>query len=677
MIESDAFFGLNGVTEFKLGNNDVEIRLGEKLIYPIPQEMRMLTFVATETGTFKFSGNSVNYSVDNGVTWIELASDADSPTVPAGGKIMFKATLTPASNKGVGKFSSTGRFTAQGNVMSLLYGDNFIGQTSLSGKDYAFYGLFRNCTGLTSADNISLPATTLASSCYGRMFQYCTSLATAPELPATTLANNCYEFMFHSCSLLTTTPELPATTLANTCYQYMFGGCDSLTTAPSLPATTLASGCYYYMFIGCTSLTNATSLSATTLAYQCYSYMFYNCTSLTTAPVLPATTLTSSCYQNMFRGCTSLTTAPSLPATTLASICYGYMFYGCISLTTAPSLPATTLATNCYQNMFNGCTSLTAAPSLPATTLATNCYQYMFYGCISLTNAPVLPATTLADYCYQYMFYGCTSLTTASLPATTLATGCYTYMFYGCTNLNSITCLATNISASVCTSNWVNGVAASGTFIKDPSMTSWTTGINGIPTGWVVRDYVAPPTLVDLGLPSGTKWADRNIGAGAPEGNGLYFSWGNVEGHEKGSGYDFGTSNDGPYASTPGASLTGHIPVNATYDAARANLGGSWRMPTTYEIMELYYNCTSVWGTLNGVYGRLFTSDINGNSVFFPAAGGYIGTSLNREGAGGSYWSSSLYSQTNAYYLDFNSSDVYPQSYYANRSDGFPVRAVQ
>ena len=183
---------------------------------------------------------------------------------------------------------------------------------------------------------------------------------------------------------------------------------------------------------------------------------------------------------------------------------------------------------------------------------------------------------------------------------------------------------------------------------------------------------------VDLSLPSGTKWADRNIGAGAPEGNGLYFSWGNVDGHEKGSGYDFGTSNDGPYASTPGASLTGNIPVSSTYDAARANLGGSWRMPTTAEFAELFNTgyTTNEWVTQNGVNGRRVTSKINGNSVFFPAAGYYGGTTLNGEGANGFYWSSSLLSQADAYYLHFYSSRVYPQDG-DGRFLGFTVRAVQ
>ena len=124
---------------------------------------------------------------------------------------------------------------------------------------------------------------------------------------------------------------------------------------------------------------------------------------------------------------------------------------------------------------------------------------------------------------------------------------------------------------------------------------------------------------VDLGLPSGLLWATCNVGAKEPWESGLYFSWGNVDGHAKDSGYDFGTSNDGPYASTPGGKLATDIPVDARYDAARANLGGSWRMPTTAEFWELRDNCTNEWTTQNGVNGERFISRINGNSVFFPA----------------------------------------------------------
>ena len=137
------------------------------------------------------------------------------------------------------------------------------------------------------------------------------------------------------------------------------------------------------------------------------------------------------------------------------------MFEGCSSLKTAPALPATTLADYCYYGMFNGCTSLTTAPALPAITLADSCYAYMFLGCTSLTKAPELPATTLKRMCYQSMFNGCTSL-------------------------NYIKCLATDISATDCTYYWVDGVASTGTFVKNPDMTSWPTGVSGIPDGWTV-----------------------------------------------------------------------------------------------------------------------------------------------------------------------------------------------
>jgi len=302
-----------------------------------------LTFVALEDGTFTLTRN-VSYSLDNGETWTSLAANAASPTVTSGSKIMWKGTLTPSSSNGIGKFSATGNFNVQGNAMSLLFGDNFKGQTDLTGKDNAFYQLFRNNKKVINANSLSLSATTLASYCYCDMFYGCTNLTTAPELPAETLVGGCYRSMFQGCTSITTAPALPATTLVNNCYWNMFQDCTSLTTAPELPATTLTSSCYSQMFQGCTSLTTAPELPATTLTDYCYSSMFYGCTSLTTAPELPATTLASSCYSYMFNGCTNLTTAPVLPATTLVNSCYNYMFKGCTNLnyikamfTTAPS----------------------------------------------------------------------------------------------------------------------------------------------------------------------------------------------------------------------------------------------------------------------------------------------------------------------------------------------------
>ena len=242
-------------------------------------------------------------------------------------------------------------YKVYGNIMSLLYGDNFTNQTTLT-DSYSFSYLFSNSNnGLTDTSNLILPATTLT----------------------------------------------------NYCYYNMFSGCKSLTTTPALPATTLVNYCYYNMFLGCTSLITPPALPATTLANYCYYNMFNNCTQLSKAPALPATTLTDYCYYSMFRACTSLTTAPALPATTLAGYCYYNMFIGCSSLTSAPALPATTLAVYCYYAMFRNCTSLTSAPELPATTLTGYCYYSMFAGCTSLMYIKTL-ATDISAINSHYLF---------------------------------------------------------------------------------------------------------------------------------------------------------------------------------------------------------------------------------------------------------------------------------
>ena len=183
----------------------------------------------------------------------------------------------------------------------------------------------------------------------------------------------------------------------------------------------------------------------------------------------------------------------------------------------------------------------------------------------------------------------------------------------------------------------------------------------------------APTGFVDLALPSGLLWCEHNVGASTPYEHGLYFSWGNVEGHAEGSGYDF---SDAVYAETPGAALTGNVPVNGTYDLVRHNMGAPCRLPTVGEFQELNSNCTSEWTDEDGVAGRRFTSRINGNSIFFPASGIYNGTTLDNRGSYGYYWSSSYNSASNAYYLNFNSSNVSPANYYYRRL-GFTARAVQ
>ena len=199
---------------------------GEEHQLPIPPSKMYLTFKAIDSGTFSFS-NSINYSLDDGQNWVSLASNTATPTVSAGSKIMWKASgLTPDLNNGIGTFSSTGQFEVMGNAMSLVSGDSFSEATTVA--NYQFIHLFNGCTGLSSAENLSLPATTLAQYCYSEMFFNCTSITKAPELPALALANGCYDNMFRACSSLTKAPELPATTLTNQCYLMMFYGCTNL-----------------------------------------------------------------------------------------------------------------------------------------------------------------------------------------------------------------------------------------------------------------------------------------------------------------------------------------------------------------------------------------------------------------------------------------------------------------
>ena len=408
-----------------------------------------------------------------------------------------------------------------GNIMSLLYGDAFASQTAFpEGSTYSFACLFHTDSHLVSAENLMLPASSLASGCYYALFAYCsslssptpalpaavleyrcymfmyygcTSLTEASALPATTLANQCYYRMFEECSSLETAPALPATTMFTECYLAMFYGCSSLTMAPELPATTLAELCYYRMFEGCSSLETAPALPATTLARGCYFSLFGGCSSLTTVPDLPATTLADYCYGGMFVNCTSLEAAPALPATTLALACYEYMFGHCYSLAEAPALPATTLADLCYTSMFFECTSLASAPELPATTLAPECYSFMFCQCASLAEAPELPATTMELKCYKGMFDGCTSLTrTPILTAPVLAEESYTGMFRNCTQLQEVICLAIDISATDCVDCWLENVAPTGCFYMAPEMGDWPIDSDsGIPVGWLFDDYDA------------------------------------------------------------------------------------------------------------------------------------------------------------------------------------------
>ena len=220
------------------------------------------------------------------VNWSSIGSTsttAITATIPANGKLYLKATTNGWCRYNRSPYWNTitasGTHNIGGNIMSLLYGDNYL--TEFRVTSYAFRSLFSGNTTLVNAENLLLQASALASDCYAFMFSGCTSLTAAPAtLPATRTAQECYYFMFNNCTALTTAPNISATALAYACFQSMFQGCTALTTAPALPATTLNTTCYGNMFKGCTSLTTAPTLPATTLVEQCYAGMFQGCTNL-------------------------------------------------------------------------------------------------------------------------------------------------------------------------------------------------------------------------------------------------------------------------------------------------------------------------------------------------------------------------------------------------------------
>lgn len=321
-----------------------------------------LTFNIESNGSFYWysrlenSGKTIQYK-KNDEPWVNLTSKSSFygswVNVSAGDVIKLRGNnlYYATSYNDYNTFSgSTCKFSIAGNIMSLIDSTNFATLKTFS-NDNNFRYLFAGCTGLTSAEKLILPVTTLTSYCYSQMFYGCTSLRTAPALPATNLASYCYDTMFNGCSSLVTAPELPAITLVGYCYQGMFGYCTSLVTAPELPAETISQYCYNSMFNGCTSLTTAPLLPALEAHWACYSSMFQGCTSLVIAPELPATTLGYACYSNMFNGCTSLTTAPLIAAPSFygAGNCCFRMFYNCINLNYVKCLSTNLYSTSCTQ----------------------------------------------------------------------------------------------------------------------------------------------------------------------------------------------------------------------------------------------------------------------------------------------------------------------------------------
>ena len=212
----------------------------------IDYALEFFTIEALEEGTVGIgipsSATSLKYRKNNEL-WIET-SEAIQLSVVANDTIQISCVSDSFnSNTCSSPFAISTPFNVKGNIMSLLYGDNFKGQIVLRGKHNTFSFCFYNCTTLQNAENLILPATTLADYCYDCMFSYCTSLTTSPELPATTLADFCYYHMFDGCSKLNYIKMLATDISASNCLSYWVNGVASSGTFVKHPQmTSLPSG---------------------------------------------------------------------------------------------------------------------------------------------------------------------------------------------------------------------------------------------------------------------------------------------------------------------------------------------------------------------------------------------------------------------------------------------------
>lgn len=165
-------------------------------------------------------------------------------------------------------------------------------------------------------------------------------------------------------------------------------------------------------------------------------------------------------------------------------------------------------------------------------------------------------------------------------------------------------------------------------------------------------NFTPAPEAIDLGLPSGTKWANMNIGATAPEDYGYYFAWGETIQRDEidfyWPTYTYYDPNSTDMCIDIGQNISG-----TQYDAATVNWGETWCMPTAEQFQELSDNCSTAVVTINDVTGMMFIGP-NGNSIFLPNCGVGMFTDIMGEGFSGYYWASTLQPWGTAQNLFFN-----------------------
>lgn len=417
-----------------------------------------------------FNGNDVEHLVYNGVeVWTK--TPVDYSVIPMTFQILTDGRINLTQQ---GTSSSTNyqyQYSLNGGSWTTITGGS--GVNVVSGDTLAVRN--NNSSGSTPNSNSGyfIFSTTCNFNLYGNAASWYSSNFSTKNLSTSYL----FYDLFMNCTGLKSAKNLIipiSSSIANRMFYQMFKGCSNLEYPPQIKTSssysysTVSTYGLYGCFQDCTNLKYTPTINFGNISQQGCIYMFSECTNLTDNYIT-------------FNNCDRI----------YEYGCYD-MYYNCkklVNLHGLTTLHASRVDTyGCYR-MFRYC-GFEVAPDLPATTINTYCYFTMFNGCSKLKTAPaILPATTLYQNCYRTMFSNCTNLENApELPATSLATSCYHYLFNGCSKINYIKCGATsNINTTNC-SNWVNGVSATGTFVKKTSAT-WGSGISAIPSGWTVQNY--------------------------------------------------------------------------------------------------------------------------------------------------------------------------------------------
>ena len=588
------------------------------------------------------------------------------------GIITFDGDVTSIGDNALGGCISLASITIPDGVTSIGH-HAFNGCRSLAsitipdGVTSIGYHAFNGCTSLVS---IMIPDG--VTSIELATFANCRSL-TSITIPDG--VKSIGESAFSDCTSLTsiTIPD-SVTCMGDSAFQ----GCTSLTSA-KIPDSVTSLG--FGVFASCTSLMSFSGKYASPDGlFLIDSGRFIAVAAGAVRGDLAIPDGVTSIGKGAFQNCTNLTgiTIPD-GVTSIGN----NAFSGCKNLT---SITIPDGVTSIGIGAFNSCTSLS---NIAIPDGVTSLEDVVFLWCTSLSSITIPDGVTSIGH---FAFMHCTSLTSITIPESVTSIG--NFSFAECSSLTSITIKPESPPAGG--GNMFDDTNDCPIYVPASSVDAYFANEFWNQYGYRIQPLAPLPVAVDLGLPSGLKWASFNLGATRPEEYGDYYAWGETEPYYssqdpliwkegKEAGYDWGSykwcygslDNLTKYCSHYSFGYKGFTDTKTVLDpeddAAHVNLGGKWRMPTDTEWTELIENCTWTWTVQNGVFGRLVTAS-NGNCIFLPIAGFRHETNLDVNT--GYYWSSSLYTPTpsSIWYVNFTTGSI--DRYATDRRYGFSVRPV-